>query len=82
LQNIEKARKEIDRLEAEANETQNSNPRSSGKRTQDSTKKAVMKNQLPNGTDSADTEPNEETKVVDNVAQALDEAKIDEKGEE
>ncbi len=82
MQNIEKAQKEIDRLEAEANETQNSNSRSSGKRTQDSTKKAVLKNQLPNGTDSVETGPNEETKDVDNVAQALEEAKIEEKGEE
>ena len=82
LQNIERAQKEIDRLETEAIETQNSIPPSSSKRTQDSTKKQPVKSQLANGTNSAGTEPKQNKEAETDLAQVLEKATIDDKAEE
>lgn len=81
MQNIEKAQKEIDRLEIEANETQNSSPSSSSKRAQESTKRQAVKNQLVNGTNSATTEPKQDKEAVADLTEALEEATIVDKTE-
>ena len=81
LQNIQKAQKEIDRLEAEAKEVQNHGPPSSSKKTHDTAKKPATLNQSVNGTVSAEAELAQEIDAVADVAKDLKEAAIEENGE-
>ena len=79
LQNIEKAQKEIDRLEAEAKEPQPSAP---NRRTHDSVKKPAVANQSVNGTASAEAEHAQEKDASADVTEDLKKASIEDKAEE
>jgi hypothetical protein len=81
LQNIERAQKEIDRLEIEATEAQSSSPSPPRKRTQDFSKKPANTSQPPNGTKSAVTEPKLHKDDAADVVQALREATLDDKAD-
>lgn len=70
---MEKAQKEIDRLEAEANET----PPSNNRRTHDSSKKPATKNQAVNGTASAASELAQEKDASADVTEDLKNASIE-----
>ena len=74
-QNIERAQKEIDRLEAEAKEPQPSS--SSHRRSHESSKKPASANQAVNGTASASAEHAQE-KDAEDMKKALLENKADE----
>ena len=82
LQNIERAQKEIDRLEIEANEAQNASPPPSSKRSQDSGKKQAANSKQANGVKHAAADSNEEKEPVADVTEALKEASIKDKTEE
>ena len=77
LQNIEKAKKEIERLEAEAKEPS----ASSNRRTHDAAKKPSTKNQAVNGTANAEAEQAQEKDAADDVAKEMKEATIEDKAE-
>jgi len=79
IQNIDKAQKEIDRLEAEAHEAP---PSSSTRRTHDSAKKPAQNNQAVNGTPSADAELAQEKDAAADVSEDLKNAKIEDDGAE
>ena len=70
---MEKAQKEIDRLEAEANEI----PPSNNRRTHDSSKKPAAKNQAVNGTASASSELAQEKDASADVTKDLKNASIE-----
>ena len=76
MQNVEKAQKEIDRLEAEAKEPQ---PSTSNRRTHDSAKKPATANQSVNGTASAETELAQEKDAAADVTEDLKAASIEDK---
>lgn len=78
-QNIEKAQKEIDRLEAEAKEPQPSS--SSNRRTQDSSKKPATANHSVNGTASASAEHAQEEETNADVAEDMKKASLEDKAE-
>lgn len=80
LQNIEKAQKEIDRLDAEA-ETQNSqpNPSSSNRRTHEIAKKSTTVNRSINGDASAEADHAQEKNAEADVAEDLKKASIEDK---
>ena len=81
-QNIEKAQKEIDRLEAEAKESETSTPSSSTtRRTRDSAKKPAIVNQSVNGDASADAELAQEKDATADVTDDLKKASIEDKAE-
>ena len=81
LQNIEKAKKEIERLEAE--ETQSSTSHStSHRRTHDNSKKPATANQSVNGTASAEAELAQEKDAAADVAEDIKKASIEDKAEE
>lgn len=82
LQNIQKAQKEIDRLEVEAKEPQNHVPPSSSKKPHDSAKKTVTLKLSVNGTGSAEAELALEDDAVADVAKDLKEAAIKNNAEE
>lgn len=77
-ENVEKAQKEIDRLEAEAKEPQ---PSTSTRRTHDTAKKPATANQSVNGTASAETELAQEKDADADVTEDLKKASIEEKEE-
>ncbi|KAI9706074.1 MAG: hypothetical protein M1836_005480 [Candelina mexicana] len=79
-ENIDKAQKEIDRLEADA---KNETPSSSTKdhRTRDTAKKPGIKNESVNGTASADTELAQEKDASADVAEDLERAIIEDREE-
>ena len=72
-QNIEKAQREIDRLEAESIEV----PQSGGRRTHDSSTKPTAVNQSVNGRVSAQAELEQENDASADVAEDLKKAGID-----
>ncbi|KAL6715105.1 multicopy suppressor of BFA (Brefeldin A) [Lecanora helva] len=74
-ENIERARKEIDRLEAEAKESQ---PSTSNRRTHDSSKKPAAVNQAVNGTAHAGAELAQEKDADADVAEDMKKASIEE----
>lgn len=76
-QNIEKAQKEIDRLEAEAKEPQHSPP--STRRTHDHARKPATANQSVNGTASAEAELGQEKDAAADVTEDLKEASVEDK---
>jgi len=76
-QNVEKAQKEIDRLEAEANEA----PQPSNRRTHDSSRKPATKNQAVNGTASASSEPAQEKDASADVTEDLKNTSIEDSAE-
>ncbi len=78
-QNIDKAQKEIDRLEAEAHEPQ---PSSSNRRTHDSAKKPAQINQAVNGTASTDAEQAQEKDAAADVSEDLKNASLEDQAEE
>ena len=81
LQNIDKAKKEIERLEAE--ETQSSTSHStSHRRTHDNSKKPATANQSVNGNASAEAELNQEKDAAADVAEDIKNASIEDKAEE
>lgn len=77
LQNIEKAQREIDRLEAEATETQHSGSR----RTHDSSKKPAVANQSVNGTVSASAESAQAKDAAADVTEDLKKVSVEDKDE-
>lgn len=77
LQNIERAKKEIERLETEAKEP----PTTSNRRTHDAAKKPSTKNQAVNGTANAETEQAQEKDAADDVAKDLKETSIEDQEE-
>ena len=77
LQNIEKAQREIDRLEAEATETQSSGKLSSNRRTHDSSKKPATVNQSVNGSVSAANELTPEKDAAIDVTEDLRKASVE-----
>ena len=80
-QNIEKAQREIDRLEAEATETQNSGKLSSNRRAHDSSKKPAIINQSVNGSASASTELAQDKDAAMDVAEDLKKASVEDRAE-
>jgi len=70
LQNIAKAKKEIERLEAEADSTADD-------RTTDSAQKPAEKNQAVNGHASAGAELTQEKDAVADATEDLEKAKIE-----
>ena len=79
-QNIEKAQKEIDRLEAEAKEPQPSSSSSNhnnNRRTHDSAKKTAQTNQAVNGNADAGAELAQEKDAVKDVAEDLKKVEIE-----
>ncbi|KAL8638307.1 MAG: hypothetical protein Q9228_004535 [Teloschistes exilis] len=81
-ENIEKAQKEIDRLEAEAT-TSSSMPSITGnRRSHDTSKKPAAVNQAVNGTASATAEQAQEKHAEADVAEDLKKASIEDKEEE
>lgn len=76
-QNVEKAQKEIDRLEAEAEEASQTSIR----RTHDSSKKPAAKNQFVNGTASASAELAQEKDASADVTEDLKNASIEDAAE-
>lgn len=87
-QNIEKAKKEIERLEAEETQSQSSTSHShshssSHRRTHDTPKKPATANQSVNGTASAEAELSQEKDAANDVAEDMKNASIeDNKAEE
>ena len=80
-QNIDKAKKEIERLEAE--ETQSSSSHStSHRRTHDNSKKPATTNQFVDGTASAEAELAQEKDAAADVADDIKKASIEDKAEE
>lgn len=77
LQNIQKAQKEIDRLEADTKDAQSSSPRSNSRRSHDSAKKPALANQSVNGTASAEAELAQENDAVSDVAKDVEKVRID-----
>ena len=84
IQNIQKARKEIDRLEAEAEgkEIQGSSSPSSSRKTHDSAKKPAMANQSVNGTTSAEAELAQENDAASDVVKDVELVRIEDNVEE
>ena len=80
LQNIEKAKKEIERLEAE--ESQPSTSSFSNRRTHDSSKKPAAANQGVNGTASADAELAQEKDAAADVAEDMKKVSLEDKADE
>ena len=78
LQNIEKAKKEIEKLESEAREGHSSTV---SKRTHDAAKKPSQANQAVDGKVSADAELAQEKDAAADVAQDLKEASLEDKSE-
>lgn len=76
-QNIERAQKEIDRLEAEAKEPQPSP--SSNRRTHDPSKKAATAKQSVNGIGSAEHAPEKDADTV--VAEDMKKASLEDKAD-
>ena len=83
-QNIEKAQKEIDRLEAEAKDPQHTSTSSNNRRTHDHAKKPAMANQVVNGTASAAEAElaQEKDAVADDVTEELGKASVEDKEEQ
>lgn len=81
-QNITRAQKEIDRLEAEAanppKATANGNT-NKPPRTHDSAKKPTEKQQAVNGTADADAEATQEADAMKDVEKEMEEAKLEDK---
>ena len=80
-QNVEKARKEIDRLEAMANEPQSSGYTAGNRRAHDSSKKPAMANQSVNGTASAAAELSQEKDAAADVTEDLKKASVEDKAD-
>lgn len=82
-QNVEKAQKEIDRLEAEAKESETAIPPSSNnnRRTRDSAKKPAQINQAVNGDADAGAELAQEKDAAADVADDLKKVAIEDKAE-
>ena len=80
-QNIEKAQKEIDRLEAEAKDPQHASTSSNNRRTHDQAKKPAMANQAVNGTTSTTKAElaQEKDAVADDVTEELGKASVEDK---
>ncbi|KAG8528133.1 uncharacterized protein KY384_007049 [Bacidia gigantensis] len=78
-ENIAKAQKEIDRLEAEAKESHSSS--TANRRTHDVAKKPSIANQSVNGTANASAELAQENDAADDVVKDLKEASIEERTE-
>ena len=82
IQNIEKAQKEIERLEAEAREPQPSTSHStSHRRTHDNSKKPAIANQSVNGIASAEAELAQEKDAAADVAEDMKNASIEDKAD-
>lgn len=82
LQNIERAQKEIDRLEAEATAPSSSITSTGNRRTHETAKKPATVNQSVNGTASAKAEQAQEKDAEADVAEDLKKASIEDKAEE
>ena len=80
-QNIEKAQREIDRLEAEAMEAQSSGKFSSNRRTHDSSKKSPIVNQSINGSASGSAEVTQQKGAAIDVMEDLGKASVEDKAE-
>lgn len=78
-QNIERAQKEIDHLEAEAKESQPSP--SSNRRTHDPSKKPATAKPSVNGTASASAEHAQEKDADTNVAEDMKKASLEDKAD-
>jgi protein involved in polysaccharide export with SLBB domain len=74
-QNVERAQKEIDHLEAEAQEPQQ--PPSSNRRNHDSSKKPATAKHTVNGTASSSAEHTHEKDADTNVATEMKKASLD-----
>lgn len=81
IQNIQKAQKEIDRLEADA-EVHSSSPPSSNRRTHDSAKKPAMANQSVNGSASAEAELAQEHDAASDVVKDIEQVHTEDSAEE
>ncbi|MCJ1271466.1 hypothetical protein MMC22_011367 [Lobaria immixta] len=83
-ENIQKAQKEIDRLEAEAEgkDVQSSSPPSGSRRAHDSAKKPARANQSVNGTASAEAELAQENDAASDVAKDVEQVRIEDSAEE
>lgn len=75
---MEKAQKEIDRLEADATEPQ---PTTSSRRTHESARKPATANQSVNGTASAEAEFSQEKDAAADAAEDLNKASIEDQVE-
>lgn len=84
VQNIQKAQKEIDRLEAEAEgkDVESSSPPSGSRRAHDSAKKPARANQSVNGTASAEAELAQENDAASDVAKDVEQVRIEDSAEE
>ncbi len=82
LQNIDRAQKEIDRLEAEATAPSSSTTSTGNRRTHETAKKPATVNQSVNGTASAKAEQAQEKDAEADVAEDLKKASIEDKAEE
>ena len=80
-QNIEKAQREIDRLEAEATEAQNSGKLPSNRRNPDSSKKPAIVNQSISGTASASAELTQEKDAAIDATEDLRKASAEDRSE-
>ncbi|KAI4274006.1 MAG: hypothetical protein LQ337_004244 [Flavoplaca oasis] len=81
-ENIDKAQKEIDRLEAEATAPSSSSPSTGNRRAHETAKKPATVNQSINGTASAKAEQEQEKDAEADVAEDLQKATIEDKAEE
>lgn len=81
LQNIERAQKEIDRLEAEASMPA-SNASTGNRRAHETARKPATIQQSVNGTASAEAEHAQEKDAEADVAEDLKDASIEDKDEE
>lgn len=81
MQNIERAQKEIDRLEAEAT-TSSSSASAGNRRTHETARKPATVNQSVNGTASAAAEQAQEKDAEADIAEDLQKASIEDKAEE
>ncbi|KAL8671699.1 MAG: hypothetical protein Q9168_003799 [Polycauliona sp. 1 TL-2023] len=81
-ENIDRAQKEIDRLEAEAAAPSSSTASTGNRRTHETAKKPATANQSVNGTASAKAEQAQEKDAEADVAADLEKASIEDKAEE
>ena len=83
MQNVAKAQAEIDRLEAEADETSvPSSSKTNNRRTHDHAKKPAIANQSVNGEANAQAELAQEKDAEADVAEDLKKATIEDKVDE
>ncbi|KAL8846455.1 MAG: hypothetical protein Q9198_011291 [Flavoplaca austrocitrina] len=78
-ENIDRAQKDIDRLEAEATAPSSSSPSTGNRRTHETAKKPATVNQSINGTTSARAEQEQEKDAEADVAEDLEKATIEDK---